>query len=68
MDTKDLTSLIKKQLNDMSKWTITSQSVNGTDSSNYTYSYSKQKLYVMIPDMNTVTEATTKINEVLNKD
>lgn len=68
MDTKDLTSLIKKQLNDMPKWTITSQSVNGSDSSNYTYSYPKQKLYVMIPDMSTVNEATTKINEVLNKD
>lgn len=68
MSMDNLTSLIKKQINDMSKWEIISQSVNGSDKSEYTYSYPNQKLYVMEPDMNTVKEATIKINEVLKKD
>lgn len=67
MKTNNLTSLIKKQINSMPSWTITSQSVNGSDSSNYTYSYSGQKLYVMEPDMSTVTAATKKINSILGK-
>lgn len=68
MATKDLTSLIKNQLNTMPKWNITSQSVNGRDSSNYTYSYPSQKLYVMEPDMSTVELAKTKIKEALNNE
>ncbi len=64
MDQGDLKSLIRTQIRKMPKWTIISQSVNGTDSSNYTYSYPTQKLYVMEPDMKTVTAATAKIKEV----
>lgn len=67
MNTGDLTSLIKKQIDTMPKWTIISQSVNGTDASEYTYSAPNQQLYVMIPDMKTVTDATNKIKEVLDK-
>jgi anionic cell wall polymer biosynthesis LytR-Cps2A-Psr (LCP) family protein len=66
MDMGDLTSLIKKQIDSMPKWEFINQSVNGTDSSQVTYSYASQQLYVMIPDMNTVNEATSKINEILN--
>lgn len=47
MPTDRLTSLIKMQLSKMYKWTITSNSLSGEDSSNYTYSYPSQKLYVM---------------------
>lgn len=64
LDMGDLTSLIKKQINSMPKWEFINQSVNGSDSSDYTYSYAGQKLYVMIPDMNTVTDATAKIKEI----
>ena len=65
MNTGDLTSLVKKQINTMPKWDIQSQSVNGKDSNNYTYSYPSQKLYVMEPDMSTVNTASLKIKEVL---
>ena len=41
-------SLIKMQLNDMAKWTVTSYGLEGTDSMNYTYTY-YQMLYVMEP-------------------
>lgn len=65
MKTNELTKLIKNQIDSMPSWSIESQSVNGRDSSNYTYSYAGQKLYVMEPDMNTVNEAKLKIEEVL---
>ena len=60
-------SLVNMQLDSMPKWNITSISVNGKDSYNYTYSYSAGKLYVMEPDMSTVEAATNKIKEIENK-
>lgn len=60
-------SLVNMQLDSMPKWNITSISVNGKDSYNYTYSYSVGKLYVMEPDINTVLNAANKIKEVENK-
>ena len=60
-------SLVNMQLDSMPKWNITSISVNGKDSSNYTYSYSAGKLYVMEPDMSTVVNTTNKIKELENK-
>ncbi len=64
MPTNKLTSLIRMQLDDMADWTITSNSLTGTDSSNYTYSYSTSKLYVMEPDEDSVTKAHDLIKSV----
>lgn len=61
-----ITLLIKQQLEDMSSWTIEKQSLVGYDGSNQTYSWPGQYLYVMIPDNNSVNNAVTKINDVLN--
>lgn len=58
-------SLINMQLDNMKKWDIESNSLNGYDSYNYTYSYNSGKLYVMEPDMTTVALATNKIKEML---
>lgn len=66
MSSDEIYSLIKMQINYMKNWNIESQSVNGYDSSNYTYSYGSQKLYVMEPDMYTVETAKTKIYELLD--
>ena len=66
MPTNKLTSLIRMQLDDMAKWTITSNSLTGTDSSNYTYSYSSSKLYVMEPNEDSITEAHDLIESVYN--
>ena len=66
MKTSKLTSLIRMQLDDMAKWTITSNSLTGTDSSNYTYSYSSSKLYVMEPNEDSITEAHDLIESVYN--
>ena len=67
LDEKSITSLIKKQIDDNKKWTIEAFNLDGTDSSNYTYSYKKAKSYVMEPDENSIKEAKTKIKSVLNE-
>lgn len=66
MPTDRLTALIKMQIAKKYKWTITSNSLDGENSSNYTYSYSSQKLYVMEPIEESVTYATELINSVLD--
>ena len=65
MPTERLTALLKMQLKNKYKWTITSNSLDGKNSSNYTYSYSASKLYVMEPDTESVNKATSLINEVM---
>ena len=67
MEYKKITSLIKMQLNDMAKWTVTSYSLTGTDSSNYTYTYN-QLLYVMEPDTNSIEEAKLLIKSILGNE
>ncbi len=66
MSTDKITSLAKMQLNDMSKWKISSYSVNGTGARKTTYTYRSRALYVMIPDEKTVEKAKTKIAKVYN--
>ena len=66
MPSSSLVSLIKQQLSDDAKWTITSYSLNGTNSREYTYSYKSNKLYVMMPDTNTITKAKELIRDVFD--
>lgn len=68
MSVSRMTSLIKKQLSDGAKWTITSTSLNGTDSTNYTYTYSNQLLYVMEPNIDSIEEAKVMIKKVYNNE
>ena len=58
---RDLTKLIKIQIDKMPTWTIKKYSVNGSDAMRETYSAGSQKLYVMIPDQATVDQATNYI-------
>lgn len=66
MEERDITSLVKMQLNDMAKWNVTSISLDGYDARDYTYSYPSQKLYVMKPKEETVNNAINLINRVEN--
>ena len=66
MPSNSLTSLIKKQLNDGSKWNVSSIAVDGSNGMEYTYSYKGGRLYVMIPNQKTVDAAKEKINEVID--
>lgn len=66
MDQSKITELIKMQLDDMAKWNVTSISLDGTNASEYTYSYQHQKLYVMIPTQSTIDNAKQKIKALFS--
>ena len=68
LDTNDLTEFIKKQIDEASGWEIENISLDGSNGFDYTYSYGGTKLYVMIPDNETVINATSKINEILKEE
>lgn len=65
LSTEEIYALINMQIDDMASWSIESISLNGYDSSNYTYSYGSQKLYVMEPNYETVKTAQDKISEYM---
>ena len=65
ISTDEIGSLVKQQLNDMGDWDISTYSVDGTGSSEYTYSIPNQRAYVMIPDETTISEAKLKLQEIL---
>lgn len=65
MTEEDIFKLIKMQLNDMAKWTITSYSLDGKDENEYTYSTPYQKSYVMAPYEDTVNQAISLIDRVI---
>ena len=58
---------VKDELNTLKKWSIESISLDGNDGSRYTYSMPGWLLYVMIPNQDTVNEASLKINNYLNE-
>ena len=62
---EEITSLVKMQINDMSSWKMESLNVDGTGAYLPTYSYPGQNLYVMDPKMETVAQAISKLNEIL---
>ena len=68
MSANRITSLIRMQLDDMSEWTITSNSLTGEGELNYTYSYPSQKLYVMVPDTDSISKTKELIAAVFNGD
>ena len=65
IEQKTITKLIKKQIKNNDAWTIESYSVDGTDSSNITYSTGNIKAYIMKPKEETVMEAKKKLDEIL---
>lgn len=58
-------SFIRLQIKDMPKWSVKNANLNGYDSSNYTYSGGKRKLYVMEPDVILLEKTKIIIQEVL---
>lgn len=67
IEQEDISKLVKDQINDMSSWTIKSNSLTGTGASSSTYSMGSTKLYVMVPNSTSVTSAKEKIDEVLGE-
>ena len=63
---EEITSLIKRQINEKDTWVVKSISLDGSDSYDYTYSYKKQKLYVMKPDSDSIKKAKNEIEIILS--
>lgn len=63
--TEKIYDLINMQLDKMPSWSFDNYSLNGFDSSNYTYTFPNEDLYVMNPDVSTVEEAKIKIDTVM---
>lgn len=66
MEDKDITSLIKKQINNNKSWNITFLNLEGADGYDYTYTHSASKLYVMIPDEESVALVKAKLKDALD--
>ena len=59
--------LINMQLDSMPNWNFDTYSLIGFDSTNGTYTFGDQQLYVMEPDMSTIELARQKIDLVMEK-
>lgn len=67
LSNKEMTDFIKMQIDKDIKWEIENITLDGYDGYEYTYSYSKNKLYVMLPDEEKLSEATKIINDNFTK-
>ncbi len=65
MSSGEISSLINMQLNEMSGWNIEQQAVNGSGDTLYSPANGFNS-YMMVPDMDTVNAAVSKIKAVLN--
>lgn len=65
MSKKEISALAKMQLDDMSQWTIKYANAKGSGAKMLTFSYQSRKLYVNVPDYDSVAKITKKINKVL---
>lgn len=65
MTQKDITSLVKMQLGDMSGWTIKQCSLTGTGKSTPVYSIPNYSVYVMVPDQSSIDNAKSQIAAVM---
>jgi LCP family protein required for cell wall assembly len=59
-----ITALVKMQLEDNASWNIVRYNVSGSGSTEATYSFGSEPLWVMIPDMDTVAYAQELLRQV----
>lgn len=62
----EMTDLIRMQLEDGSSWDIQSVNAVGSGDKQACYSSGSQLLYVMHPNMESVTEISAKMNEIMD--
>lgn len=67
MSQKDITSLVKMQLGDMSGWTIKQCSLKGSGKSTPVYSIPNYSVYVMVPDQGSIDDAKSQIAAVMGE-
>lgn len=64
MTTKEISKLVKMQLNTETPWNVVSYSVTGMGQSQYTYTVPGMRAYVMEPDTETVNSAKALLKRV----
>ena len=64
MSTDKITDIVKMQLDKSPKWNITSISLDGADSNDYTSVFPDKKVYVMEPYEETITKAKETLKSV----
>ena len=62
---KNISKMIKYQLDKNPSWQFETVSLTGTDSKEFTYSYPSKQLYVMIPNEQSIADVKLKINSYL---
>lgn len=67
ISSKDISKLVKMQLNDMRGWSVESINLTGTGQMGPTYTFPTLSLYTMLPNEDSVNEAQTKIKDYLGK-
>lgn len=67
MDMDEVMSFVKYELDDLRKYNILDTQLDGVGSMELTYSYPHQKLYVMIPDEESISDAKEYINKILSE-
>lgn len=67
IEQEDISKLVKDQINNMSSWSVKTNSLTGTGASSSTYSMGSTKLYVMVPSSTSVNDAKDKIDKVLGE-
>lgn len=65
MSAKQITALCKMQLDDMAQWKVKFANANGTGAMRTTFSYQSRKLYVCLPDYNSVDKISKRIKKYL---
>ena len=63
----DITTIIRRQLDEPINWQVESVSVDGEGEYTATYTYPEMSLYVMIPDEESLESVKSKIKEYLEK-
>ena len=67
IEQSDISSIVKEQINNMSSWTVQTNSLTGTGDSAPTYSMGSQLLSVMIPSSTSISNSREKINSILSE-
>jgi len=65
MNQNTMISFIREEISNTRNWNMTSNTLVGTDSLEYTYSYRNTELYVMKPNDKSVDDAINKIKEII---
>ena len=66
MERRDISSLVRMQLEDLGGWSIESISIEGEGTNASTYSMGARQLYVVIPDESSVKAAQDAIDAMMD--